>query len=321
MHFILSNYGEKYFGYVLVCIYSIQKSNPNAIIHLFWQDMDSDKITAFKNFFSNVNFIQTNFNFSKDEAKRISSKTIVLDYAIKKLPLEENTQICIIDADTMVLKDISVFFTDSFDLGITDDRKRTTPLNTGVLFARYSKNTIYIFETWKNETFKIFDCKEKTKVSLQRPYSGVDQMSMWEMIDYSNRIESVSSINIAGEVVCIKRFDCKVANHIYNGEIAKDTMILHFKGVWNDLLIYGAVPSPLNFTKYKIFGQIFHEALNALNLKLQTRYTQNYFNIRLHTVYLSGRLNIWNPSYHLTRNAFKLKNSILKKWRKLRGFA
>lgn len=275
--------------------------------------MDTEKINVLKAFFNDVCFVKTEFDFSKNEACRVSSKTLVIDYALQNLPFEQGEKICIMDVDTIVTSDIAACYKEDFDIGITDDISRKTPLNSGVILLRFSEKIKTFSSTWVKKTFEIFKDSEKMKTSLQRPYSGTDQMSLWEIIGYSTSLPAVFRANIDSIPFTVKKFECKQINHIYDGEVSKDALILHYKGIWNDFLIKGIIPSPSNFQKYKIFAAFFQKALASLNKTLNTNYTQRFFNIQLHKLYALGRLSIWHPHYHISRNAYKLKNSLLSR--------
>ncbi len=313
MHFIVSNYGEKYIGYLLSCIYSIKRSNPDSKITVLWQDISAEKLNAISANFEDLNLIKTSFDFSKDEAQKVSSKTLVIDYAMQNIDFPDNEKICIIDVDTIVRSPLEKYFDYDFDIAITDDTTRKTPINSGVILAKFSAKTKIFFEKWKDETLKIFSDKEKMSSSLKRPYSGTDQMSLWQLLCYSTAKESEYEIGIDSKIYKVKRFSCKCLNHIYDGQIDEEACILHYKGVWNDFLLKGIIPSPSNFQKYKIFAAIFNEALANLNKKLGKSYAQDFFNIKLHPIYAKGKLSVWSPSYHISRNAYKLKNSLLSR--------
>ena len=315
MHFILSNYGEKYFGYVFACIYSIQKTNPDARISLLWQDMAEDKINVLKKFYKDVNFVKTDFNFSDDEVLRMSSKNVIFDFAMKNLSLASSDKMCLLDVDMVVLGNIQAYFADDFDIGITDDTNRPTPLNAGLFLAKYSDATVLFFERWAGDTMKIFDNPQKLAISLARPYSGIEQMSLWELIDYpSLQATATNNITANDQTIKIKKFPCRELNHIYNGEIEQNTKVIHYKGVWNDFLLKGIIPSPPNFSKYIIFGNIFTQALNDLNTALGTNYKQEFFNIKLHKLFYENTLKKYGLRYNIARNVYKIKNWLTKRF-------
>ncbi len=315
MHFILSNYGEKYFGYVFACIYSIKKTNENAVITLLWQDMVDEKINVLKSFYDDVNFIQTNFNFSDNEILRMSSKNVIFDFAMKNIPLKDAEELCLLDVDMVILGSMDSYFDADFDIAITDDQNRPTPLNAGLFLAKYSKISQLFFERWATDTLKIFANPIKMETSLARPYSGIEQMSLWELIDYpSLKNNTLNNIEANGETIKIKKIHCKELNHIYNGNIEENTKVIHYKGVWNDFLINGLIPSPRNFQKYKIFGNTFNEALTKLNTQLRANYSQEFFNIRLHKLFYEDALSKYGLKYNVARNVYKIKNWLSKKF-------
>lgn len=201
-----------------------------------------------------------------------------------------------------------------FDIGVTDDASRPTPLNAGLFLAKYSNATVTFFERWAGDTIRIFDDAQKLAVSMARPYSGIEQMSLWELVDYpSLQAAVVNNVAIGGQAIKIKKFPCRELNHIYNGEIDSNTKVVHYKGVWNDFLLKGIIPSPLNFSKYIIFGNIFMNALNELNAELGTNYRQEFFNIKLHELFYKNALNKYGLRYNIVRNIYKIKNWLSKR--------
>lgn len=141
-----------------------------------------------------------------------------------------------------------------------------------------------------------------------------DQMSLWEIIGYNTSLPTVFTANISSASFTVKRFECKHINHIYDGEINETALILHYKGVWNDFLIKGIIPSPSNFQKYKIFGNVFKEALEYLNKKLGSSFSQEFFNIRLHKLFYENSLEKYGLKYNIARNVYKIKNWLSKRF-------
>ena len=105
--FIVSIFGSKHVGMLIANVYSILKSNPGCAITVFWQDIEERLIRNIIKGFKEVTFIETNFSLRSDPIKRISSKTLFWNYAAKTYP---NDQLCMLDVDTLVIKDICHFF-------------------------------------------------------------------------------------------------------------------------------------------------------------------------------------------------------------------
>lgn len=162
--------------------------------------------------------------------------------------------------------------------------------NYGLALMKFSEKIKISSSELAKRTFQILDDNNKMQASLPTMFNT----------------------DIGFDTFVIKKFECKHINYIYDENVNKDALILHYKGVWNDFLIKAIIPSPSNFKKYKIFANVFQNTLSSLNKALGSSCTQSFL-IYDWTIYLLGRPSIWHPCYHVARNTYKLKNSLLKR--------
>ena len=85
IHFVTTAYGSSYLGLLLVTVESIFISNKDSRITVYWQDINDSKIDNIKKTYNQIEFIKTNINFNSNPKKRISSKTILWEKAVRNI--------------------------------------------------------------------------------------------------------------------------------------------------------------------------------------------------------------------------------------------
>jgi len=240
INFIITIFGDKHVGMLITNIYSILNSNPGNDITVIWQDIEERFIKNIIKGFKAVTFIETNFDLTSDPIKRISSKTLLWDYAAKTYP---NDKLCMLDVDTLVIKDISHFFEQKFDIVFTYKHEQF-PLNTGVVLCKGDKYPLF-FDKWNKETIKIINDVELFKKANSPPYGSSDQMSFSELLDYRSGKENYI-VTIHKNKLYLKGIPCKFLNETNSISITKSTHIIHYKGGWQPILLEGQ-----NFTEYR----------------------------------------------------------------------
>ena len=261
-------------------IYSILRSNQGSTIKVFWQDIEERLIKNIIKGFKEVTFIKTNFSFRSDPIKRISSKTLFWNYAAQTYP---HDNICFLDADTLIIKNISDFFDKDFDIIFTykDDQ---FPLNTGVMLCKGNKYPFF-FQKWEEDTFRIINDPESFEKanSPEYQYGGSDQMSFFELLGYNpNQREYVITIN--EQKLYFLGLPCEILNEVYSRSISKSTHIIHYKGGWQPVILEGR-----NFTGYRtksaswqmymLYLKTFLKSLDFLNKHANIRFHPKDFNI------------------------------------------
>lgn len=280
--FIITIFGDKHIGMLLTNIYSIIQSNPDSRITVFWQDIEERLVLCIMRGYETVTFRKTDFNFTSDPIKRISSKTLLWNYAAETFPCEN---ICFLDVDTLVIKDIGHFFDQDFDIIFTykDDQ---FSLNTGVMLCKGDKYPLF-FQKWLKDTFKIINDPElfEKANSPECPYGGSDQMSFYELAHYSSN-QTEYNITINGQELVFMGLPCEVLNEVYSRPITKSTHIIHYKGGWQPILMEGR-----NFTRYRrkidswemymLYLKYFSKSLKILNNKSNKNFKPKDFNIKI----------------------------------------
>ncbi|PCI21358.1 hypothetical protein COB64_00545 [Candidatus Wolfebacteria bacterium] len=309
MRFIIATFGNNYTGFLLALLYSIKKNAPTAQVAVLWESIDEEKINPIKKIFSEFDFIKTNYNFGKNKAKRIASKTILWEHAAKQYAGEN---LCFLDVDILITKDITHFFDELyFNIGFTY-KDEHYPLNTGVLLSDGSNKGINFFTSWKQKTMEIINDEilfaQANNTSL--PYGAADQMSLFNMLKYQKENDQYN-IFLLGNDTCFKGIPCRMLNETNSTSISFDTHIIHYKGVWQDVLIKG-----MNFSRYRTkkdswemyiyFLTQYKEAIEYMNKTLHTNYRADFFNIRI-PAYMNKRTLQENSVlyiFHFIRNAF-----------------
>lgn len=294
--FIISIFGEKHIGMLLSNLYSLLKNVPESQVSVFWQDISPKLKNDFKKAFTEIDFIDTAFDFSSDEIKRISSKTLMWHHAAEKF---KNNSLCFIDVDVLVIKDVSKFFDNNFDILFTYKEDRF-PLNTGVLFCKGNVFEIF-FKKWLEETLLILNNNFliSLAMSTKHPFGGADQMSFYKILNYSKKNDQYK-IAIDNQKITFKGIPCDILNETTSTKIKKTAHIIHYKGGWQPILLEGK-----GFTRYRSKKKSWEMYL--LYLKTHKKALE-YFNKALNKNYKLGSFGIKIPFY-LNKVNFKESKS------------
>lgn len=280
VRFIITIFGNKHVGMLVTDIYSILQSNPGSPIAVFWQDIDKRYIEPVMSGFKTVTFTKTNFDFASDPVKRIASKTLLWNYAAKTYHPDK---ICLLDVDTLVIKNIYHLFDQDFDIIFTYKDGRW-PLNTGVLLCKGEKYPLF-FQKWVEDTTEIINDRESSAKanSLEYPYGAADQMSLFDLLCY-NHNQTEYTPRIAGQNLTFVGVPCEILNEVHSKAIADSTHIIHYKGGWQNILLEGQ-----NFTKYRtkavswemyiLYLKTFMKSIEYINNNTNIRYQPEDFGV------------------------------------------
>lgn len=283
-HFITSVFGDRHVNMLFPLIYSITISSPLSKISVYWEDINKNTITILKKTFPNVKFIETNFNFSKDITKRISSKTLVWESAALQ---NKDEIICLMDADMLVLRPLTdIIRSTSSDIIITD-KKSLFPINSGLIIARNSENVSKFFTTWKDETKKIIEDKELFEKANSKtlPYGGADQMSIHLILNYTYGLRDYSMNNDLARIK-ITTIPCSILNETESCPISKNTHVIHYKGGWRSILFEKGVftknrPKSDSWEMYILYIKYFKKSIQKVNQTLNTNYSYKNFGLSI----------------------------------------
>jgi hypothetical protein len=154
----------------------------------------------------------------------------------------KNTRLVLMDADMLVLKDISHFFDDHFDVGYTyfdnhftpfGDASKTqsgkhTRLNTGIVLVKHIDNVLGFFRNWTNITLEIL---KKNNLKLIEEWGAADQAALAVIINTDDHSQTICK-----DGVVLKGIACRDLNETECRPISKDTCVIHYKGRWRPVL-------------------------------------------------------------------------------------
>lgn len=285
MKIISAVFGERYIGMLLTLLHSINTNNPNIDCLIYYQDLPLKFINSLTCAFPRISFIKTNFNFSSDRLQRISSKTLMWEYAIHNQ--KENDILIFVDVDTLIVQKLRL------DLDYADDILFTTkeeqyPINTGVIVVKVKDKTKKIFTEWRIETQAILldALLSREANSASHPYGAADQMSIFKLISY-NKEQRIYNLTRNGEIIRFRSIPCSIFNETNSRPVTSEIQIIHYKAGWQRVLIDGFVfnennrPRNDSMEMYQLYLQYFKGALAELNKKTGENYKSSDLNIYL----------------------------------------
>ncbi len=236
IRFITSVYGKKYGGMLLSLLYSIQTSNPNATVTVFWHDV-SPNIRILEKVFTQYEFIDVGVGHHSNLVDNIAEKAPLWAKAAHYYPDE---RIVLLDTDMLVIKDITHFFDEEFDIGFTYKHAEIYPINTGVILAHTTPPTLEFLDAWAQRTTEINNDPKLREQATTRafPFGAPDQMAWWNMISFEKGTNKYK-ISIKNTELTIRGFSCQELNETNSCPITDITHIIHYKGGWHSILIDG----------------------------------------------------------------------------------
>lgn len=284
IRFITSVFGDRHVNMLIPLLFSIEQSNPHVAISVYWEDISESKRLLIKKAYPKVEFIDTQFDFTTDIVKRISSKTLIWEFAAHDKQNDPDW-LFFMDTDMLVLKEIG-----SFLKGIDADivytfRQGQFWINSGILACRWHADRARLFTLWR----------EKTQVVLNNPllfsqandiklhYGGADQMSLQQILNYSIE-KNTYTLPLSSVPIHFTGVECAHLNETYSGPITENTRIIHYKGGWRDILFFGGVftknrPKQDSWEMYILYLRTFQKAVQHLNTNLTTHYSCQDFGL------------------------------------------
>lgn len=238
MMFAIPVFGDRYIGMLISILFSIKKSNPDALTSVFYQDIQEKFVDSIKKSFSGTEFIKTQFDFKRNHASRVSSKVIFWNYILEYF---KDDRIVFVDVDMLVIKPLSYFFAKSdFDVLITTKINENAPINNGIILVNNSQKVRTFFKQLAKNTTNILMSSELTKKATDSryPYGASDQMALYQMIQFEIDKKHYD-IKINGEYIKLKTEECRILNETNSTKISVHTHVIHYKGGWQKILIDG----------------------------------------------------------------------------------
>lgn len=292
MRFVTSVYGKKYGGMLLSLLYSVRQSNPNARMTIYWQDVASETLLL-KKVFSEFDFVDTTHDVSYDLVNRIAHKTLLWADAAAR---HKHERIVFVDVDMLILKDLSGFFDDSFDIAFTY-KDEQYPVNTGTFLACGSTATEEFFKKWHSETKKILSdpLLRARATSSSYPYGAPDQMAFYTLIEFK-RGSTEYAVTVGGKRLRCKGLPCELLNETNSRPLNDRMHIIHYKGGWHSILIDGTDFTPRrpkedSWEMYLLYLKTYREALAYAAQRLGNRMPRKGFGIT-RPLYLNESLDV-----------------------------
>lgn len=318
IRFITTTFGNRHVNMLLPLLFSIQKHCPDANASIYWEDILDETKQIIKSAFPNFDYIDTSFDFSTDITKRISSKTIIWEYAAKQqIPTEE--WLLFIDADTLVTRDpLPLLNSINTDIIITHRNESPFLINTGVMACKGKQSASDFFSEWQKETTHILETPELFSQANDKklPYGGADQMSLQKLIHYSKEQDTFSFNDLT-----VRAIHCKFLNETYSTSVTKDTHIIHYKGGWRDIIFFGSPftknrPLKLSWEMYTLYIETFRESIQHMNSKLGTSFYLHDWGVDIPFYINTKTLTIKSPLHYEAYGAYYLAKTFFPRLKK-----
>lgn len=160
------------------------------------------------------------------------ANSIKLNYWAKKIK-EESGNICLIDGDTVVIKDVSEVFDKDFDIAYTRRSVGVNiPINGGLLFVKASDRVHDFFDKWVLTNNEMLSNKSLHALWYKK-YNGINQASFGYMLEQYK--SNLKIIELPGKIYnACDRIDWIQVNDM--------TKILHVKSELRMACIQNIVP-------------------------------------------------------------------------------
>jgi alpha-N-acetylglucosamine transferase len=160
------------------------------------------------------------------------ANSVKLNYWGDKIK-NENGNICLIDGDTVVLKDVEHVFDKNFDIAFTQRSPGIhIPINGGVLFIKATERVHDFFDKWVMTNNEMLTNPILHK-AYYRKYNGINQASFGYMLErYKSDLKIIS-------LPCAKYNACDVVDW---KRIDSETHILHAKSQLRLACLQNIVP-------------------------------------------------------------------------------
>jgi hypothetical protein len=269
VRYIISLFGDRHINMLLPLLFSIEKNASGDAISVYWEDIKRETITLLSKAFPFVEWVETDFHFSSDTAKRISSKVLVWNRAATEKQMK-NEWLVFLDADTLVIRTVAPLLeTISADVVLTY-REERFPINSGVIAIQSGKNGAEFFSLWKEKTLSILETPDEYRKANDGtlPYGGADQMSLHHLLHYNIKQKNYH-VPVQSGIAEIFLARCEDMNETLSAPITSRTHIIHYKGGWRTILFENALftknrPKQASWDMFLTYHQYMRDAILAL---------------------------------------------------------
>lgn len=298
MRFIVASYGPRHAGMLLVFLRSVAHSHPGARVAVYWQDIPARLMEGIRAVSGHADFIETAFDFARDPLTRISSK--VLCWARGAEEFADAGELVFCDSDTLVRRDVAWAFAGEGDVVFTT-KPENVPLNTGVMLARGGEGTTAFFRAWCAATVRILETPELFAQANDQslPYGGTDQMSLHQMLGYSQD----RALYKLGDTT-LRAEPCARLNETNSRALCDEICVVHYKAGWQAILLRGRPFSRFrkraeSWEMLSLFLETFLAALRDVNAATDDGLTARDFGIAWPWYWREGRFSA--PLYAVWR--------------------
>ena len=231
--FVTAIYGREILPMLAPHLYSISQCHPGSEILVMWQDIPQSEIELFSKAFPQCRFHEVEETIEGSEHQRISRKLHCWQIGCGLYP---DKTLCFIDCDTVMVRPVTEFISDDFDVLFTW-KDEPFPLNVGVMIANNGRRSYPFFEKWASHAEEIVS--DEQALAFARRISGAaDQHALRQMIGFVNYKELIVR-QIAGTGFRFKGVPCEFLNETNSAPITDNTHIIHYKGGWHPIILHG----------------------------------------------------------------------------------
>lgn len=234
-------FGEAHLGMLLSCVHSVRAAAPGSRIVLVWDDIEEACVRVFV---ERYGVEAHRFGAAPDDpraAVRAASKMAWWRHAVSLV--ESPANVVLLDVDTLLVRDVAPYFDGTFGVGFTV-HDGNYPINTGVALVSLRPETEAavreFVDSWATATEEILRDPARLAVANSREhgYGAADQMALSLEVGYVRGVRDYRRETARGEALA-RAFPCDELNEIVSRPIGPKTAIIHYKAVWQGILLRG----------------------------------------------------------------------------------
>jgi hypothetical protein len=268
---------------LLAHLWSITRSHPAARATIYWQDIPADRVGALQAAFPSFDFRETQFDFSGHWVRRIAAKMRSWSRAV--VEHEGKDQLVLADADTLIVRDLSSFFSDAAADVIFTWKPENVPVNTGVMLVKSGAAATAFFRRLEERTVEILETPALYAQANDPAlgYGAADQMALMQLVGFE-REKTGYAIDVAGVPIQLRAVPCSRLNETNSRPLSDEIHVIHYKGGWQPILLQGRPFSRFrtraeSWEMFALYLRTFSEALEHLNSRASTSWTARDFGI------------------------------------------
>ncbi len=234
-----SVYGGAYVPFLRVLLASLRDNGGDPLTVVEWDEIPETELVLLRRHFPDVMFQKKEVGAiaQVDSNRRISMYVRYWSEFIASRP--ENDVICCLDADMIVMSDLSELWTDDSDIVFTWKPERF-PINAGVIMARNVPSVRAFFAEWLTRTEATLLTEEGLRRSLEM-FGAADQYAFAELLTTTDYTRPFTRSFGSGPV----RFTpvpCAVLNETNCRPVGgpQTPAIFHMKSGWHGILLRDA---------------------------------------------------------------------------------